>query len=645
MIDLTPYKDVKLPTLYQQYIHISRYARWQEAVERRETWPETVKRLIDFLVEFAAEENYELPQELQIELFEAILQLEIMPSMRCMMTAGPALERDHAAAYNCGYLHINRTSSFREILYLLMCGCGIGFSVERQFIQQLPKLPERLMHVDTTLVAEDSKLGWAATLHHLIEYLYKGQIPNWDLSKIRRSGARLHTFGGRASGPGPLNDLLHFTVNIFQDSIKSGDRQLTSIDCHSLVCKIADAVLAGGVRRSALISLSNLSDTRMQKAKYGNWFQQHPHFQFANNSVAYTETPTMEAFFDEWTSLFTSKSGERGIFNRAAAIKKLELNPHRNQHYDFGTNPCSEIYLRDREFCNLAESVVRPGDKFEKLARKVHLSTILGTMQSMLTNFQFLSSKWQENCEEERLLGVSLTGVRDHFVLGSTNQQAKLWLKDLRGIARDANNVYSELFNINISAAITCNKPSGTVSQLTNAASGLHARHAEYYIRTVRENKIDPIGQFMVSSGFAYEDEQTAPDQRWVLSFPINAVGSRFRNDETAIEQLEFWRMYNDHWCEHKPSITISVSDHEWMEVGAYVYNNFEYMSGVSFLPTADHTYAQAPYQECTEGEYNALLEKMPKEIDWNGLLEFEKEDTGLGGYREFACTGDSCEI
>ena len=636
---------VGLPTLYQQFIHLSRYSRWLPEKGRRETWQETVDRYFDFfdghLMEY---HKYSLPQEIREELRQAVLNLEVMPSMRCLMTAGEALRRDNIAGYNCSYAHINRVRAFDEILYVLMCGTGVGFSVERQFVEKLPTIAEEFSETDTTIIVADSKQGWAKAFRELISLLLVGQVPKWDLSKIRSAGARLKTFGGRASGPRPLNDLFQFTIETFK---KAAGRKLTSVECHDIVCKTAEVVVVGGVRRSALISLSNLTDERMRDAKSGAWWEANPQRALANNSVSYKEKPDIGIFMEEWVSLYKSKSGERGIFNRAAAQKTVaKLGDRRSPNHEFGTNPCSEIILRDREFCNLSEIVVRDSDTMDDLRRKTRLATILGTMQSTLVNFQYISSEWRKNCEEERLLGVSLTGILDNPMLYDYDRDTLTQRQDeLRKIAHETNLEWSRTIGINPSAAITCVKPSGTVSQLTDAASGIHPRHAPYYIRTVRADNKDPLCVMMKDLGFPHEADVMKPEHTMVFSFPMKSPEDAiFRKDMTATEHLDLWLTYQRNWCEHKPSITVTVKEHEWMDVGAFVYKHFDEISGISFLPFSDHSYRQAPYQDCTVDEYHALLAKMPKDVDWLLLSKYENEDNTVGN-QTFACSGDKCEI
>lgn len=634
----------ELPSDYQKFIHTSRYARWIEKEKRRETWEETVKRYFDFFeVQLKEHNNYIVSPELRSELEDAVLNLEIMPSMRALMTAGEALRRDNTAGYNCSYVAVNRVRAFDEILYILMCGTGVGFSVERQYVEKLPTIAEHFSPSDTTIIVEDSKAGWAKAYKELISLLIGGQIPKWDVSKVRAAGARLKTFGGRASGPRPLEDLFKFTCDTFK---RAAGRKLTSIECHDIVCKIAEIVVVGGVRRSALISLSNLTDERMRDAKSGAWWNENPQRALANNSVAYKEKPEIGIFMDEWVSLYKSKSGERGIFNRSAAQKTVaKLGERRDSSYEFGTNPCSEIILRDRQFCNLTEVIIRTEDTQDTIARKVRLASILGTWQASLTHFPYLSSEWKKNCQEEALLGVSMTGILDNPLMGSKDHRLlSNVLEELKNISVETNKEWAEKIGINPAAAITCVKPSGTVSQLTDSASGIHARHSEYYIRTVRADRKDPLCQMMIDLGFPAEPCVMKPDHTMVFSFPMKAVGSITRNDLTAIEHLELWLTYQRHWCEHKPSITITVREHEWMEVGAWVYKHFDEISGISFLPHSDHSYRQAPYQECTEIAYTALSVEMPKNVDWSLLKNYEKTDTTASS-QTFACSGDKCEL
>jgi ribonucleoside-triphosphate reductase (thioredoxin) len=624
----------QLPTDYQTFIATSRYARWIDEEGRRETWSETVGRFMDNIVKPSGISDQDIA-----EIYEAILGLQIMPSMRALMTAGQAAERDNTCVYNCSYLPVDHPRAFDEAMFILLCGTGVGFSVERQAISKLPEVPKELSDIGDTIAIADSKEGWAKGLRKLISLLYTGDIPKWDLSKIRPAGARLKTFGGRASGPEPLNDLFKFVVAKFKGA---AGRKLNSIECHDIMCKIGEVVVVGGVRRSAMISLSNLSDDRMRHAKSGQWWENEGQRALANNSVAYTEKPDMETFLREWTALVESKSGERGIFSREAADKHVERNGRRETGKEWGTNPCSEIILRPYQFCNLTEVVVRATDTIKTLERKIKLATILGTIQSTYTNFPYLRPIWSKNTEEERLLGVSLTGIMDNEI---TYKATEKTLQQLRSVAVQTNRDYAESLGIAASAAITCVKPSGTVSQLVDSASGIHARHSEYYIRTVRGDNKDPLTQFLKDSGIPSEPCVMKPDSTTVFSFPTKSPDNAVtRNDMDAIEQLELWKNYALNWCEHKPSVTITVREEEWLKVGAWVYDNFDICSGVSFLPHSDHTYAQAPYQDCDKLTYKAAVVKMPSRIDWSKLSAYEKEDN-TSGSQTMACSGDSCEI
>jgi len=624
-----------LPTDYQSFIHKSRYARWLDEEGRRETWSETVERYMNNLV------YGKVDASTATDIQEAILGLEVMPSMRALMTAGTAFNRDNTAGYNCSYMPVDDVKSFDEAMFILLCGTGVGFSVERQFISKLPEVPEVLFKSATTIVVKDSKEGWAKALRQVIALLYSGEIPKWDVSAVRPAGAKLKTFGGRASGPAPLIDLFNFVVRVFAEA---KGRKLSSIECHDIMCKIGEVVVVGGVRRSAMISLSNLSDDRMRHAKSGSWWENDPQRALANNSVSYTEKPDSLSFMREWMALVESGSGERGIFNRQASKKQAAKNGRRDPNYEFGTNPCSEIILRPYQFCNLTEVVVRATDTIESLERKVRLATILGTIQSTHTKFPYLRKIWQKNTDEERLLGVSITGIMDNPLMTTKNRGLDKTLDHLKSIAIATNSEWAERLGIPVSAAITCVKPSGTVSQLVDSASGIHARHSPYYIRTVRGDVKDPLTQFMRDQGIPNEPDVFKPDQTVVFSFPVKAPNKAVvTSDLTAIEQLEMWLAYQRHWCEHKPSVTINVKKDEWFEVGAFVYNHFDEMSGVSFLPFSEHTYQQAPYQDCDKETYEDALAIMPKSIDWSKLSGYEVEDN-TSGSQTFACVG-SCEI
>ena len=628
-----------LPTDYQSFIATSRYARWLDDEGRRETWGETVTRYVDYIWDRTNVDNI-MHERTKKKIWNAIYNLEVMPSMRALMTAGKALDRDNTAGYNCSYLPVDDVKCFDEAMYILLCGTGVGFSVERNYINKLPEVPEKLYNSDTCIYVNDSKEGWAKAFRMLLALLYTGEIPTYDVSKIRPAGARLKIFGGRASGPAPLEDLFKFTIGIFKGAV---GRKLTSYECHSIMCKVGEIVVVGGVRRSAMISLSNLSDIRMRHAKTGQWWETAPHMALANNSVVYTDKPDSETFLREWTSLVESKSGERGIFNRVSAQYQAKKNGRRDPDYDFGTNPCSEIILRPYQFCNLTEVVVRKDDTRKSLQKKIAIATILGTLQSKLTNFPYLRKVWKNNTEEERLLGVSLTGIMDSPLTNGKEIGLRERLDIFRKVAVDTNKKYADLLNIPQSTAITCVKPSGTVSQLCDSASGIHARHSQYYIRTVRGDNKDPLTQFMIDQGVPNEPEINKPNEVTVFSFPIKSPeGSVTRDQMSAIEQLEMWRIYQEHWCEHKPSITVTVREGEWLEVGAFVFKHFVDMSGVSFLPHSDHVYQQAPYQECSEKDYNDMIAKMPTKIDWSALKE---ETDTTAGSQSLACSGDSCEL
>jgi ribonucleoside-triphosphate reductase (thioredoxin) len=623
---------------YSQFISKSRYSRFLPQENRREHWEETVKRYFDFMEKHLSEKyNHKMDRK---ELESAVINLEVMPSMRAIMTAGKALERDNTAGYNCSYLPVDDPKAFDEAMYILLCGTGVGFSVEQQYVNQLPEVPDQLFDSETTVVVSDSKEGWAKSLRQLIALLYSGEVPKWDLSKVRKAGERLKTFGGRASGPGPLEELFKFTIHKFKGAV---GRRLSSLECHDILCKIGEVVVVGGVRRSAMISLSDLEDDRMRSAKSGNWWEQNGHRALANNSATYDSKPDIGQFLQEWTSLYNSHSGERGIFSREASKSQAAKNNRRNSNYDFGTNPCSEIILRPYQFCNLTEVVVRAEDTVDSLERKVRIATILGTYQSTMTHFPYLRKIWQKNTEEERLLGVSLTGILDNKWMGEISDSTKKALELLRQISVDTNAQLASSLGINQSTAITCVKPSGTVSQLVNSASGIHARHSEYYIRRVRGDKKDPLTQFLKDSGVPTEDCVMRPDSTAVFSFPVKAPDAcRTRDHLTAIEHLDLWMMYQRHWCEHKPSVTISVKEDEWMDVGAWVWRNFDEISGISFLPWDGGTYRQAPYEECSKEQYEELLTKMPKTITWDNLKE---EDDNVEGAQTLACVAGHCEL
>jgi ribonucleoside-diphosphate reductase alpha chain len=622
---------------YQQFIHKSRYARWLPEQKRRETWEETVNRYVSFWVD-----RGQIDQKTSAKMFDAIHNMDVMPSMRCMMTAGEALDKDNVAGFNCSYLAIDSPRSFDELMYVLMCGTGVGFSVERNFITKLPVIAETFHKTDSVIVVADSKIGWASAFRELISLLYAGKIPKWDMSKVRPSGARLKTFGGRASGPEPLVDLFNFCVEVFT---KAAGRKLTSIECHDVVCKVADIVVVGGVRRSALISLSNLSDPRMAKAKSGNWWELEGQRRLANNSVAYTEKPDFESFLGEMQNMYESKAGERGIFSRVAAQKIAGRNGRRDPDQDFGTNPCSEIILRSNQFCNLSEIVVRPDDDLQTLKKKAEMAAIIGTLQATLTDFRYLRNCWKKNTEEEALLGVSMTGIMDHYLLskGDSKDLSK-WLEEIRDVAIKTNKKWAGILGINQSTAITCVKPSGTVSQLVDSASGIHPRFSKHYIRRVRSDHKDPLAVFMGMAGFPVEQDVMSPTSS-VFSFPIKAPETSVTVKQVgAMQQLELWKAYQNHWCEHKPSITVYYTDDEFLQVAQWIWENFDLCSGISLLPYSDHVYQQAPYEDISAEEYDKLVAEMPVGVDWNDLEKYEEEDNTTGS-QELACVGGACEI
>ena len=633
--------EIVLPTNYQSFIHMSRYSRWLEEEQRRETWEETIDRYLSFMANHLKENySYSLFGKELGELRDAMLSLKVLGSMRALMTAGPALARENVAGYNCSYLPVDSPRSFDECLYILMNGTGVGFSVERQYIAKLPTIPDQeFEETDDVVSVTDSKEGWARGLRDLISLLYTNRVPKIDTSKIRPAGARLKVFGGRASGPAPLEELFDFTIQTFK---KAKGRKLTSIECHDIMCKVGQVVVVGGVRRAALISLSNLTDERMRKAKSGDWWVDNQQRALSNNSVCYTEKPDMGIFMREWLSLYESKSGERGIFNRASAQVKAASNGRRDGNIDFGTNPCCEIILRPYQFCNLSEVICRAEDNISTLKEKIRLATILGTFQSTLTDFGYLRKRWKDTTEEERLLGVSLTGIMDCPAVYDASPEA---LQQLRDVAVKTNKKLAEKLGIKQSTAVTCVKPSGTVSQLVDAASGIHARHNPFYIRTVRGDNKDPLTMFMKDKGVPAEPDFTAPDSVTVFSFPMKSPEHAItRYSLSAIEQLELWLKIADNYCEHKPSVTISVKENEWLEVGSWCWDHFDSLSGISFLPFSDHSYKQAPYQDIKREDYSALLKDMPPVIDWTELQMYEQGDTTTGS-QELACAGGVCEV
>jgi ribonucleoside-triphosphate reductase (thioredoxin) len=665
-VNLRDYAHVQLPSLYQQQIHLTKYSRWNDELGRRETWPETIHRYFTFMVDHASSKfGYNIPEETQKELYEAILTLKVMPSMRAMMTAGRALALDNAAAYNCAYVPVDRMQTHDESFYLSMCSVGVGFSVERQYTGKLPDLPRELQETETTIVVPDSRIGWASSYRQFLNMLYTGFIPRWDVSQVRPAGARLMTFGGRASGPEPLIDLFRYSIQIFKEAVENHQHKLTSIQNHDLMTKMAEVAVAGGVRRAAMISLSNPSDQRMRDAKSGEWWNLKPHYRLANNSGVWTDFPSSDIFLDEWLALIKSKSGERGIINRRALADKARLSRRIDvDHWegDYGVNPCAEIILRPRQFCNLTTNIIRHDDGLRELCAKIRLSTILGTLQSTLTDFRYLSPEWRHNCEEERLLGVSLNGIMDNrfmsglnyiregtyltdnFVKDGVKVELPEVLSTLRDVAVETNKDWANRLGINPSAAITTIKPEGNNSELVGCRSGLHGAHApKRYIRTNRANKVDKLAQFMLMQGVIAEDDISSPQTAWVMYFPAEVPnGAVTRDDYSAIEHLKIWKIYQESWCEHKPSITVSVKDREWPSVGAFVYENWDCMSGVAFLPHDGGNYRQAPYITCTEKEYQELVGKTPKIIDWT---KFSEDDDYTTAIREMACFGDRCDV
>lgn len=629
-------------TPFQQYIHKSRYARFIDEKGRREHWHETVARYFNFMEKHLKEKNnYTLKPELRERLENAVLNLEVMPSMRAIMTAGEALERQNIAGYNCSYLPVDDPKAFDEAMYILLCGTGVGFSVEQKYVSKLPEVPETLYESSTVVVVRDSKEGWAKALRQVIALLYAGEVPKWDVSSVRPAGARLKTFGGRASGPEPLVDLFKYVVAKFK---ASAGRRLTSLEAHDILCKIGEVVVVGGVRRSAMISLSDLSDDRMAHAKAGNWWEGNGQRALANNSAVYESRPEVGQFMREWSNIYESHSGERGIFNRYASELQAGKNGRRELGHEWGTNPCSEIILRPYQFCNLSSVIVRSNDTVERLRDKVAVATILGTFQSTLTKFPYLRKVWQHNTEQERLLGVSMTGILDNPLLNNPDSEdlASL-LEELKQVCVDVNKEFAEELGIPQSAAITCIKPEGTVSQLTGTASGIHPQHSKYFIRRVRSDNKDPLTDFLKRAGFDSEPCFMKPESTTVFSFPMKVEdGAVFREDLSALKHLKLWLLFQRHWCEHKPSVTISVKEEEWPEVGAWVWNNFDEVTGVSFLPMDGGTYRQAPYETVDEATYEKMLSTMPKDIDWNNFWEVTDN---VEGVQTLACTANGCEL
>ena len=640
-------KGRDFPTIFQEVIYKSRYAKWQDSLGRREDWPETVQRYIDNIVrpklEFADGYSFALEEEIR----EAILNLEVMPSMRALMCAGLAAERDNMALYNCSFVAVDNPRAFDEILYILTCGTGVGFSCESQYINKLPEISEEFHDTDTTIVVADSRIGWASGFRQLLQLLYSGQIPKFDVSRVREKGARLQVFGGRASGPEPLVDLFNYSIRMFRNA---AGRRLTDIEVHGIVCKIGEVVVVGGVRRSALISLSDLHSSRMRTAKSGQWWVTSPEFALANNSAVYDEKPSTGEFLKEWTSLYESKSGERGIYYRRGIKNKTDGIGRRDATLIAGTNPCGEIALRSAGLCNLTEVVVRSTDGLDTLKRKVRLASILGTIQSMYTDFRYVRNVWRRNAEEERLLGVSLTGIYDNAALSGTSRGVEgntleKTLEELKEYCVEVNKEFADKLGINPSVAITCVKPSGTVSQLVDSSSGIHPRHAGYYVRSIRQDNKDPLTQFLIDSSVPSEPDVMKPNDTTVFYFPIKSPEGAITKDEVSPrDHLELWKVYNKHWAEHQVSVTVSVPEDKWVDTGAWVYDNFDELSGLSFLPASDHSYKQAPYQECTQEEYETLQASMPTSLDWTRFTAYEESDNTTASH-ELACVGGACDI
>ena len=629
-------------TPYNEYIAKSRYARYLDNEGRREHWPETVKRYFDFMQKHLKEKhNYNFTNDLRAKLEQAVVNLDVVPSMRSIMTAGEALERQNIAGYNCSYLPIDDPKAFDEAMYILLCGTGVGFSVEQKYVNKLPEIPCKLYDSESLVVVKDSKEGWAKALRQVIALLYAGEIPKWDVSSVRPAGTRLKTFGGRASGPEPLVELFKYVVSKFKGA--SG-RKLTSLEAHDILCKIGEVVVVGGVRRSAMISLSDLGDDRMAHAKAGSWWDGNGQRALANNSAVYDVKPDVGQFMREWSSIYESHSGERGIFNRYASELQAGKNGRRKLNQEWGTNPCSEIILRPYQFCNLSSVIVRSDDTVDRLRDKIAMATILGTFQSTMTHFPYLRKVWQTNTEEERLLGVSMTGILDNKLLNDPDDPnlPKL-LEELKDVAVSVNAEYAAAIGINASAAITAIKPEGTVSQLSSTASGIHPQHARYYIRRVRSDNKDPLTEFLKSQGFPSEPCFMKPESTTVFSFPMKvAEGALLREDLDAITHLRLWLMFQRHYCEHKPSVTISVQEHEWPKVGAWVWDNFDEITGVSFLPMDGGTYRQAPYETIDAATYDKLAAEMPNGIDWDKFIE---NTDNVEGAQTLACTAGGCEI
>ena len=630
-----------------EFVYLRTYARWIEHEGRRETWIETIDRYLSFMRENLGEK---LTKEDYSELRQALLKQEVMPSMRLLQFAGDAARKTNVCAYNCSYIAPSCVEDFGEVMYVSMCGTGVGFSVESQNVEALPQIEYQGGEKLATHIVADSKEGWCDALVLGMNTWYQGKDIEFDYSKLRPAGARLKTFGGKSSGPEPLQALLDFTRSKI---LSRQGRRLTNINVHDILCKIGEIVVAGGVRRSAMISLSDLDDEKMRHAKDGQFYMLQPQRSIANNSAVYLEKPTQEVFLSEWLALVKSGSGERGIFNRGSLIETLPkrrvdlLKEKGLIHGDritgiIGTNPCAEIILQSKQFCNLSEVVARSDDDEKSLLRKIRLATLLGTYQASLTYFPYLSKAWQDNCEKERLLGVSITGQWDCQAVRDNNV-----LDKLKQAAIDANKEYAKRFNVNASTCITCVKPSGTVSQTVDSSSGMHPRHAPFYIRRIRISASDALFKMLKKQGVPYHPEvgQSEMDATtFVLDFPVKAPTNAVCKDNlTALEQLEHWRLVKENYTEHNPSVTISVGEDEWLQVANWVYQHWDIIGGLSFLPRFDHVYQLAPYEAITEEEYNALLKRF-EQLDFAQLFAYEHSDT-TEVKRELACVGGACEI
>ena len=622
-----------------EFVYYRSYSRWIEEENRRETWIETVDRYMNFMRENL--DDALSPEEYQ-EIHDAVLRQEVMPSMRLMWSAGEAAKATNVAAYNCSYIAPTKIEDFAEIMYVSMCGAGVGFSIESQTAQQLPQIKKQTGERLPAHIVHDSKEGWCNALTAGLRTWFTGKDVDFDFSKLRPEGARLKTMGGRSSGPGPLRDLMDFTR---RKILARQGRRLSNLDVHDIICKIGDIVVSGGVRRSALISLSDFDDIEMRDAKKGQFYIKDPQRSLANNSTVYNEKPSATQFMEEWLALAKSGTGERGIFNRGGLKHQVPARRWKVLKDDeptWGTNPCGEIILRSKEFCNLTEIVARQEDTEDTLMRKARLATILGTYQSSLTDFPYISKDWKENCDEERLLGVSVTGQWDSQAVRDPEV-----LKKLLAEARRVNKIYAARFGVAPSTAITCVKPSGTVSQLVDASSGMHPRHSEYYIRRIRISATDSLFQMLKDQKVPYKPEvgqASGSANTYVIEFPVKAPKSaKFRDDVSAITQLEHWKMVKQNYTEHNPSVTISVGDGEWIDVAHWLYGNWDILGGLSFLPREETVYQLAHYEAITKERYDEMKKTFPA-IDFSQIVLYEKDDT-TSGAKELACVSGVCEI